>query len=164
MGHVATRDATLHERIRAWRKFAGPTPGPFEAWQVRRGLETLEVRFERMCRNAQAVAELLAGHRAVERVRYPGLPDDPAHNLARAQWKAFGFMLGATFASHAAAERFLSGCRCMAQSTSFGGVHSSGERRARWGDDVAPGYVRMSLGIEPTGALVAEVARALDAI
>lgn len=164
MGHVSTRDPALHEQVRAWRKFAGSVPGPFEAWQVRRGLETLEIRYERMCRNAQAVAELLAGHRAVRAVRYPGLPGDPAHNLARAQWRAFGFMIGATFDSHQAAERFLSGNRFMAQSTSFGGVHSSGERRARWGDAVAPGYVRLSIGIEPTAALLAECARALDAV
>lgn len=164
MGHVSTRDPALHEALRAWRKFGGSVPGPFEAWQVRRGLETLEIRYERMCRNAQAVAELLAGHRAVRAVRYPGLPGDPAHNLARAQWRAFGFMIGATFDSHDAAERFLSGCRFMAQSTSFGGVHSSGERRARWGDAVPPGYVRLSLGIEPTEALRAEIARALGAV
>jgi cystathionine gamma-lyase len=164
MGHVSTRDAALHERVRVWRKFAGPVPGPFEAWQVRRGLETLEIRYERMCRNAQAVAETLAGHRAVQAVRYPGLPGDPAHNLARAQWTAFGFMVGATFASHEAAERFLAGCRCLAQSTSFGGVHSSGERRARWGDDVLPGYVRLSLGIEPTAVLLREIGRALEAV
>ncbi len=164
MGHVSTRDAALHDRLLAWRKFSGCVPGPFEAWQVRRGLETLEVRYERMCRNAQAVAELLASHRAVRAVRYPGLPGDPAHNLARAQWNAFGFMIGATFASHQAAEKFLSGCRCMAQSTSFGGVHSSGERRARWGDAVDPGYVRLSIGIEPTAALLAEISRALDTL
>lgn len=164
MGHVAVRDPALHESLRTWRKFSGSVPGPFEAWQVRRGLETLEVRYERMCRNAQAVAELLAGHRAVQAVRYPGLPGDPAHNLARAQWSAFGFMVGATFASRVAAEKFLSGCRFMAESTSFGGVHSSGERRARWGDAVPDGYVRLSLGIEPTPALLAEVRRALEGV
>jgi cystathionine gamma-lyase len=164
MGHVSTRDAALRDRLLAWRKFSGSVPGPFEAWQVRRGLETLEVRYERMCRNAQAVAEFLASHRAVKAVRYPGLPGDPAHNFAREQWNAFGFMIGVTFASHAAAETFLSGCACLAQSTSFGGVHSSGERRARWGDAVDEGYVRLSIGIEPTPALLAEFARALDTL
>lgn len=164
MGHVATNDAALAQAVRDWRKFSGSIPGAFEAWQVRRGLETLEVRYERMCRNARAVAELLAGHEAVHAVRYPGLPGDPAHNLARAQWRAFGFMVTATFADAAAAERFIGGCRFMAQSTSFGGVHSSAERRARWGDAVPAGYVRLSLGIEPTKPLVAEVARALDAV
>lgn len=164
MGHVSSRDATINEAVRNWRKFAGCVPGPFEAWQVRRGLETLEIRYERMCHNAQAVAEFLASHRAVRAVRYPGLPGDPAHRLARAQWTAFGFMIGATFDSHQAAEAFLSGCACIAQSTSFGGVHSSGERRARWGDAVPEGYVRLSIGIEPTQALLAEFARALDTL
>ena len=164
IGHVAARDAAIVEVVRTWRKMSGSIPGAFEAWQVRRGLETLEVRFERMCRNAQAVATLLAGHRAVQAVRYPGLPGDPAYNLARAQWSAFGFMVGATFTDEQAAEKFLSGCRYMAQSTSFGGVHSAGERRARWGDAVAPGFVRLSLGIEPTEALVAEIARTLESL
>lgn len=164
MGHVATRDGALASTLREWRKFSGSIPGPFEAWQVRRGLETLELRYARMCANAQAVAELLAGHRAVQAVRYPGLPGDPAHNLARAQWHAFGFMLSATFADEAAAERFIGGCRYLAQSTSFGGVHSAAERRARWGDAVPPGYVRIALGIEPTTALLAEFSRALDAV
>ena len=164
MGHVAARDPAILDSVRTWRKMSGSIPGAFEAWQVRRGLETLEVRYERMCRNAQAVAELLASHRAIQTVRYPGLPGDSAHNLARAQWNAFGFMVGATFAGEAEAERFLSGCRFMAQSTSFGGVHSSGERRARWGDAVAPGFVRLSIGIEPTAALLVEIARALDAV
>ncbi|MCC7280872.1 MAG: cystathionine gamma-lyase [Acetobacteraceae bacterium] len=161
MGHVAARDPAIIEAVRTWRKYSGSISGPFEAWQVRRGLETLEVRYERMCRNAAAVAALLAGDRAVQAVRYPGLPGDPAHNLARAQWNAFGFMVGATFEGEAAAEKFLSGCRFMAESTSFGGVHSSGERRARWGDAVAPGFVRLSLGIEPTAALIAEIERVL---
>lgn len=164
MGHAATRDPAIAESVRTWRRYSGSIPGPFEAWQVRRGLETLELRYERMCRNAQAVAELMAGHRSVQAVRYPGLPGDPAHNMARAQWQAFGFMVGATFGDEHAAEAFLSGCRFMAESTSFGGVHSSGERRARWGDAVADGFVRLSLGIEPTAALVAEITRALDAV
>jgi cystathionine gamma-lyase len=164
MGHLATRDTEILEAVLLWRKFAGAIPGPFEAWQVRRGLETLEVRYERMCRNALAVAQLMQGHRAITALRYPGLPDDPAHDLARAQWNGFGFMVSATFSDEAKAEKFLSGCRYLAQSTSFGGVHSSGERRARWGDAVAPGFVRLSLGIEPTSALLAEFSRALDAL
>ena len=60
-GHVASRRADLIDEIRQWRNLAGAIPGPFEAWLVHRGLETLEIRFERMCANAASVAERLAG-------------------------------------------------------------------------------------------------------
>ncbi len=76
-GHVATRDAGTAEAIRAWRKLAGGIPGPFEAWLVHRGLETLELRFDRMCGTAEMLAPRIAAHPAVASVRYPGLPGDP---------------------------------------------------------------------------------------
>lgn len=162
-GHVASRDAALLDPIREWRKLAGAIPGPFEAWLVHRGLETLEVRFDRMCGSAETLAPRLAAHPAVRAVRYPGLPDDPAHALARAGMRRFGFLIGLTLADEASAERFIEACALLQPATSFGGVHSSAERRARWGDAVAPGFVRLSVGCEPTEALWRSLADALDA-
>ena len=162
-GHAATRDADMLAALRDWRKLSGAIPGPFEAWQVHRGLETLELRFERMCASAEIIAPRLRAHKAVRSVRYPGLPDDPAHNLARAQMQRFGFLIGITFDSEAQAEKFIGACRLIQPATSFGGVHSSAERRARWGDQVAPGFVRLSIGCEPTEALWSALADALDA-
>lgn len=155
-GHVATRDAAMLEAIRAWRKLSGAIPGPFEAWQVHRGLETLEVRFERMCSSAESIAKRLA-NRGVATV-YPGLEDHPSHNLAKQQMRRFGFLIGLTLPSAEAAERFIDGCPLIQPATSFGGVHTSAERRARWGDAVAPGFVRLSIGCEP----VEELWRAID--
>ena len=161
-GHAATRDAGTAEAIRAWRKLAGGIPGPFEAWLVHRGLETLELRFDRMCGTAESLAPRIAAHPAVGAVRYPGLPGDPSHNLARTQMNRFGFLVGLTLQSADAAERFIAGCPLIQPSTSFGGVHTSAERRARWGDAVAPGYVRLSVGCEPAEDLWKAIEASLD--
>jgi cystathionine gamma-lyase len=162
MGHVATRDPVLVEAVRDWRKLAGAIPGPFEAWLALRGLETFELRFDRMCRTAGALAPSVAAHRAVRAVRYPGLPADPAHNLAARQMARMGFLIGLTLESEDAAERFIGACPMLQPATSFGGVHSSAERRARWGDAVAPGFVRLSVGCEPPEALTTAILAALD--
>ncbi|MEC7760728.1 MAG: cystathionine gamma-lyase [Pseudomonadota bacterium] len=153
MGHVATRDAALMDEMTQWRKLSGSIAGPFEAWLLHRSLETLEVRFDRMCTSAGVIAERLAAHPAVGTVRYPGLASDPAHAVAAAQMTRFGFLIGLTLDSEAAAEGFINGCSMLAPTTSFGGTHSTAERRARWGDDVAPGFVRLSVGVEPVEPL-----------
>jgi len=161
-GHVASADAEVMAALAEWRKLAGAIPGPFEAWLVHRGLETLHVRFERMCDTAEFLAPKLAAHQAVTAIRYPGLPGDPSHALAGAQMQRFGFLIGLTLASADAAERFIDGCRLIQAATSFGGVHSSAERRARWGDAVEPGFVRLSVGCEPAQELWAAIEDALN--
>lgn len=164
LGHVAARDATLIARVRDWRRHAGCIPGPFEAWLVHRGLETLEVRFERMCSNAEVLAARLAEQPKVRQVTYPGLASHAAHALARRQMRRFGALIGLTFADRDCAERFIRGCRFVRQATSFGGVHTSAERRARWGwgEAVPESYVRLSVGCEPREALWADLKAALD--
>ena len=162
-GHVSSRDASLIGAVRDWRKIAGAVPGPHEAWLVHRGFETLEVRYSRMRFNALALAELFARHPKVVAVRYPGLASHPSHQLARAQMAGGGSLIALTLADRAAAERFIQGCASMRESTSFGGVHTCAERRARWGDAVADGFVRVSVGCEPSEVLIDEVERALDA-
>lgn len=162
-GHVATRDPALLAAVLEWRKLSGAIPGPFEAWQVHRGLETLEVRFSRMCASALTLAERLATHAAVRSVVYPGLPHHPDHALAKRQMATFGMLIGLTLADEATADGFIAGCPLLQPATSFGGVHSSAERRARWGDAVAPGFVRLSVGCEPVEDLWAALDAALSA-
>ncbi len=161
-GHVASRDETLLSAVRDWRKLAGGIPGPFEAWLVHRGLETLELRFDRMCSSAETIAPRLQEHPSVRSVRFPGLPADPANNLARAQMERFGFLIVLTLESEEKAEAFINSCPLIQPATSFGGVHTSAERRARWGDAVAPGFVRLSVGCEPTEDLWRALGEALD--
>jgi cystathionine gamma-lyase len=162
-GHVSSRHADLIGGVRDWRRIVGAIPGPHEAWLVHRGLETLEVRWSRMTASAAALAQRLAAHPRVAQVRYPGLPSHPAHALAQRQMTSGGALIALTLADEAAAERFIAACAFLRPATSFGGVHSSAERRARWGDAVAPGFIRLSVGCEPTEALWCEIARALTA-
>ncbi len=160
-GHVAGRDAGLMARVGDWRRMSGAIPSPFDAWLVHRGIETLELRLERMCASAGEIAQRLRGHGALVGLRYLGLADDPDHPLAIRQMAGFGFLIGMTFAGEAEAEGFLARCPMVAQATSFGGVHTSGERRARWGDAVPLGFVRLSVGIEPLEPLWAAIDGAL---
>jgi cystathionine gamma-lyase len=160
-GHVAGRDPALMARVRDWRRMAGAIPGPFEAFLVHRGLETLEVRLERMCASAAVIAGRLAAHPAVRGLRYPGLPGDPAHGAVGGQMATGGFLIGLTLADAGTAEAFLARCPLIAQSTSFGGTHTAGERRARWGDVVPEGFVRLSVGVEPVEVLWQAIAAAL---
>ena len=161
-GHVASRDPDIIAAIREWRKLSGSIPGPFEAWLVHRGLETLEVRFDRMCGSAEIIARRLKGHAKVQALRFPGIEEDPSHNLARAQMERFGFLIGLTLGSESSAEAFIDGCALIQPATSFGGVHTSAERRARWGDAVAPGFVRLSVGCEPVEELWSAMQASLD--
>lgn len=161
LGHVATRDPELADGVRLWRKTVGAIPGPMEAWLAHRSLATLQLRLERQAVNALALAEALRGR--VSGLRYPGLPDDPSHEVAARQMRRFGCVVSFTLRDEAAAERFLGSLRLVMQATSFGSVHSSAERRGRWGGDaVEPGFIRFSAGIEDTEDLVADVLQALE--
>ncbi len=162
MGHLATRDTSVLERVRNWRKMSGGIPSPHAAWLLHRGLETLDVRYDRMCSTALALAKALQSHPAVQELRYPGLESDPSHILARAQMTGFGFLLSLSLDTEEQAEAFINGCDYLRPTTSFGGVHSSAERRARWGDQVAPGFVRLSVGCEPEQALISDVMGSLN--
>jgi cystathionine gamma-lyase len=164
LGHVAARDPAKAAALVEWRTATGAVPGPFEAWLAHRSIATLELRLERQCATAQALAERLLFRGDVDSVRYPGLTGDPAHELAARQMHNHGTVVSFTLSSREHAERFLAACRLVAQGTSFGGVRSSAERRARWGgNDVPPGFIRFSVGCETPEDLLADVEQALDA-
>jgi cystathionine gamma-lyase len=163
LGHVACRDPRLAEEVRRWRRLAGAIPGPMESWLAHRSLATLELRIERQCANALALARALTGRPGVTGLRYPGLPDDPSHAGALRQMRRHGQVVSFTLPGRERAERFLDALRLADDATSFGGVRSSAERRRRWGGDEVPeGFVRFSAGVENTGDLVGDVLRALD--
>jgi cystathionine gamma-lyase len=165
LGHVSTADDELHARLKAWRDSTGATPGPFEAWLGHRSMSTLDLRLARQAQNAAAVAEVLAGHPAVTGVRWPWLPGDPSAELAGRQMLRPNGVVSAELADEDAVSRLLAASRLWLAATSFGGVHSTVDRRAQWGGDAVPGgFVRFSCGIEDTADLVADLTAALDAV
>jgi cystathionine gamma-lyase len=165
LGHVAARDPTLYERLKTWRTQTGAVPGPMEVWLAHRSLATLPLRLERQSANALAIAELLASRPEVQAVRYPGLRLDPSHAIASRQMHWFGPVVSFVLPSRGQAERFLAACELVIEATSFGGVHTSAERRARWGGDQIPeGFIRLSAGCEDAADLLADLIQALDGL
>ncbi|MEI5098939.1 cystathionine gamma-lyase [Streptomyces sp. PmtG] len=163
LGYVACRDAEHTAAARRWRKIVGAIPGPMEAWLAHRSLATLQLRVDRQNANALALAEALRDHPDVTGLRYPGLPDDPSHEIAARQMRRFGCVVSFELPSRARADRFLGALRLVDDATSFGGVRSTAERRGRWGGDAVPdGFIRFSAGAEDVEDLVADVLRALD--
>jgi cystathionine gamma-lyase len=160
-GYVAGSQPDLMAAVERERLLAGPILGGFEAWLVLRSLGSAGLRFERQCHNAQALAMMLRGHAAVRTVRYPGLPDDPSHALATAQMRRFGGLVSIELADAAAVHALVERSDLLVASTSFGGIHTSVDRRARWGDPVSAGFARISLGIEDTDDLLTDVENAL---
>jgi cystathionine gamma-lyase len=164
LGYVTTRDADRAEGLRNWRRDAGAIPGPFETWLAHRSLPTLALRLERGCDNAMAIARLLASRDDVEAVHYPGLPSDPGHEVARRQMRGYGMVVSFDLGTEERAERFLAAASLVTDATSFGSVHTSAERRARWGGDAVPdGFIRLSAGCEDTADLLADIEHALNA-
>jgi len=102
-----------------------------------------------MCASAQVIAERLAAHKQIRALRYPGLPGDPSNSALGGQMAIGGSWIGLPRESAVFAGRFLSAGPYLAQSTIFGATHSSAERRARGGDGVEGGFVRLSVEIEP---------------
>ncbi len=161
-GYIAGSDSELIAAVERERLLAGAILGSFEAWLVLRSLGSVGLRFERQCANALALATALHGHRGVRSVRYPGLPGDPSHPLAAGQMRRFGGLVSIELADEAAVHALVRRSELLVAATSFGGIHTSVDRRARWGDPVADGFARISAGIEDTDDLVADVVAALD--
>jgi cystathionine gamma-lyase len=164
IGYAATHDPELAAKLRAWRNLGGAIPGPFEAWLVHRSIGTLDLRLARQSANAAAVAEVLAAHPAVVQVRWPGRASDPAYDLARRQLRRVPGVVTFTLADKPAVDRFLTASTLITAATSFGGLHTTADRREQWGDDVPPGLVRLSCGIEDEADLLTDLQTALKAV
>lgn len=158
----AAGDALAGE-LRTWRNLTGAIPGPFEAWLAHRSLGTLDLRLARQAANAAAVVELLAARPEVTGLRWPGWSADPGYELARRQMHRIPGIVTFQLADAAAVAAFLGASRLVAAATSFGGLHTTADRRAQWGDATPPGLIRLSCGCEDTADLVADLATALDA-
>ncbi|OQD53375.1 cystathionine gamma-lyase [Streptomyces phaeoluteigriseus] len=163
LGYVTGRSGEPMTAVRRWRKIVGAIPGPMEAWLAHRSIATLQMRVDRQSATALAVAQALRGRPEVTGLRYPGLADDPSHQVASRQMRRHGCVVSFTLPTRARAERFLEELRLVDDATSFGGVRSTAERRGRWGGDAVPeGFIRLSVGAEDPDDLVADVLRALE--
>ena len=167
LGVVVTADEAGARTLAERRAMTGAVPGPFEVFLGLRGIRTLALRVERSQENAGELARRLAEHPAVLRVRYPGLEEDPGHELAAGQMSGFGGMLGFEVAAGAeAAEAVCAGVTRIANATSLGGVESLIERRGRYPEEqgsVPANLIRFSVGCEHVDDLWADLEQALDA-
>lgn len=162
LGYVSSNDAGLLEKVETWRKHTGAVPGAFDAWLAHRSIATLDLRLARQSQNAAAVAALLSGREDVTGVRWPGLNSDPSYPVASTQMRRIPGVVSFDLGDAQRVARFLAAAELVFAATSFGGVHTTADRRAQWGDDTSPGFVRLSCGIEDTVDLLADLTAALD--
>jgi cystathionine gamma-synthase len=172
-GFVAVHDAELADELRFLQNAMGAVPSPFDCYLVLRGVKTLGVRMDRHCENARAIVALLAEHASVARVLYPGLPSHPGHEVAQRQMKDFGGMVSFTLiGGENTALDVVAKTRLFTLAESLGAVESLIEHPARMTHasaagsrlEVDPALVRLSVGIETTEDLVADLRQALDAL
>jgi cystathionine gamma-synthase len=170
-GALVVQDEEVAADVAFLQNSAGAVSGPLDAWLTVRGIKTLAVRMDRHSANAQTVAEELVGNPAIERVWYPGLADHPGHDVAARQMRSFGGMLSVQLAGGPeAAIRFAESTEVFALAESLGGVESligypsEMTHASVKGTELAvpENLVRLSVGIEDAGDLVADVLQALD--
>lgn len=170
-GFLALDDDELAGRLRFTQNAAGAVPAPFDCYLVLRGVKTLGVRMERHCSNARAVVDMLVGHPAVERVLYPQLPDHPGHAAAAKQMRDFGGMVSFTLrGGMSAALEVVKRTEVFTLAESLGAVESLIEHPGQMTHASAAGsplevpdsLVRLSVGIESSADLVADLEQALD--
>lgn len=168
-GAVCTDEETAAE-LAFLQNAVGAVPGPFDAWLTLRGAKTLGVRMDRHSSNAGRIASFLSGHPRVSSVRYPGLPDDPGHELAARQMSGFGGMVSFQVAGGAdAAKRVAESTELFFLAESLGGVESLIEHPGLMTHasvagtllEVPDDLLRLSVGIEDVDDLLADLERAL---
>nr|WP_298125627.1 O-succinylhomoserine (thiol)-lyase [uncultured Pseudoxanthomonas sp.] len=172
-GAVVARDAETHQQLVWWANALGLTGSPFDSFLTLRGLRTLDARLRVHQENADAIAALLDGHPVVSKVYFPGLVSHPGHAVAARQQKGFGAMLSVELdGGEEAVRAFVEGLRYFTLAESLGGVESlvahpatmthaamTPEARAKAG--ISDGLLRLSVGIEATDDLLADIGAAL---
>jgi len=168
-GFVATSDAEIYEKLKFVQNSVGAVPGPMDCFLVLRGTKTLALRMRRHCENAMAVARHLHAHPEVARVHYPGLAGHPGHRTAKTQMKGFGGMISFELKGGLGrAQKMISATKIFALAESLGGVeslighpasmtHAAIPREQRLKSGLADGLIRLSVGIEDAGDLIADL-------
>jgi cystathionine beta-lyase/cystathionine gamma-synthase len=171
-GAIVVADDALYDELKFLQNAVGGVPGPFDAWLVLRGLKTLAVRMREHERNALAVAQYLARHPRVQQVHYPGLESHPQHELARRQMRGYGGMVSFEVGSGELARQVVQRTRLFTLAESLGGVeslvelpapmtHASLPPEVRAALGITDGLIRLSVGIEDSADLLADLEQAL---
>ena len=174
-GIVVAGTKELADKIKFLQNATGAILGPFDSWLVIRGIETLHLRIQQHCKNAQQIAEFLQTHPAVESVFYPGLPTHPNHEIAKKQSKGFGGIVSFTLKTdtEAAAIKFVTSTRYFHLAESLGGIksllchpanmtHKSIPAAKRKAAGVSDSLVRLSVGLEDADDLIEDLANAFE--
>ncbi|MBI2317232.1 MAG: PLP-dependent transferase [Betaproteobacteria bacterium] len=172
-GVAVVKDQALAEKVYFHQNAAGAVLAPLDSWLTIRGLKTLAVRLERQQANAQAIAEWLKRQARVRRVHYPGLPEHRGHELLKRQARGFGGMIAFEMQDPAMVEPLLKKLQLISFAESLGGVETlitfpevqthadfEPEKRARFG--ITSALLRLSVGIEDVGDLIADLEQGLS--
>ena len=174
MGALVVKDDALAERLAFIQNSSGATPGPQDCFLVLRGLKTLHLRMQRHCENGKVVAEWLVKHPRVDKVYWPGFPTHPNHAVAAKQMRGFGGMMSFTLKGDNMdeAHKVLSSTELFSLAESLGGVesllghpasmtHASIPREDRLKNGLADSLIRLSVGLEDSEDLLADLEQAL---
>lgn len=168
-GAVVAASKELHESLAWWANAIGVTGAPFDSFLTLRGIRSLHARMRVHAENAAQVVQFLTQHPQVRRVYYPGLADNPGHEIACRQQSSFGAMLSFELAGgEPAIAAFLSGLECFTLAESLGGVeslvshpatmtHAGMEESARSRAGISDALLRVSVGIEDSADLLADL-------
>jgi cystathionine gamma-synthase len=171
-GAIVTADTEIAESIGLHSGALGTMAQPFDSWLVVRGIKTLPIRMAQVSRSAQRIAEFLAAHPRVSRVHYPGLPDDPGHEVAKRQMSDFGGVVSFELAGTADdAAALCARTRLFTLAVSLGSVESLIQNPGKMTHCTTGGspvtvpesLIRLSIGLEDTDDLLEDLARALAA-
>lgn len=176
-GAVITNDPALGAQLKFLQNAAGNVLGPFDSWLIIRGLETLTLRIRQQSASGLAIAQYLEQHDDVEQVYYPGLNTHPNHDIAKQQQSSFGGIISFRLKqdTREAATLFLQSTQLFHLAESLGGVkslcclpcemtHKSVPREKRLETGVTDGFIRLSVGIEETEDLIADLDAAFKAL
>ncbi len=174
LGALVVHDSELANRLAFIQNASGAVPGPMDAFLVLRGIKTLHVRMQRHCENGRIVAAFLKGHPQIQKVYWPGFSDHPNHEVAKTQMDDFGGMISFVHkdSSLEKAVSIVSSLNVFTLAESLGGVeslaghpasmtHASIPKEEREKTGVTDGLIRLSVGIEDSEDLIADLAQAL---
>ena len=175
LGALVVRDASLAERLSFIQNASGAVCGPLDAFLVLRGIKTLHVRMQRHCENGEKIARFLADHPAIDTVYWPGFESHPNHQVAKRQMNGFGGMISFVQQDDSLekATQTIEKLKLFTLAESLGGVeslaghpasmtHASIPKTEREKSGLVDGLIRLSVGIEDSDDLIADLKQALE--